>query len=380
MKRRMSARPYVMLLILFGLQGYVGWHLKLYLGEWLGFGGNVYAALYWPIYAVGAFGYLIARLLRRRLPVWVGLGLKRVGSYWLAVFEYAVLLLPFADLAAWLLRSQSVPPADAIMSVGTSVIVILLVIMLRGSWNAWSPIVRKHEVELSKTAGEWKELHIAVASDLHLGTTVGKRHLARLVRRVNELQPDLVLLPGDVLDDDVEPFIRRQYGHQLAQMQATLGVYAVLGNHEYYGGGIETYVPAMSELQMPVLLDEALLLGDSFYLIGRKDKTDRSRASVAELTAGLDSGKPWILMDHQPSALREIADSGVDLSLSGHTHRGQMAPNHWITRRIFELDWGYKQIGRLHAFVSSGFGTWGPPIRIGSRSEILSITVRFGCH
>ena len=101
---------------------------------------------------------------------------------------------------------------------------------------------------------------------------------------------------------------------------------------------------------------------------------------MAELTAGLDPDLPVILMDHQPSALREIAEAGVDLSLSGHTHRGQMAPNHWITRRIFELDWGYKRIGGLHAFVSSGFGTWGPPIRIGSRNEILSITVRFGCQ
>ncbi|MNT99041.1 putative metallophosphoesterase [compost metagenome] len=82
-------------------------------------------------------------------------------------------------------------------------------------------------------------------------------------------------------------------------------------------------------------------------------------------------------MDHQPSALQEAADNGIDLSLHGHTHRGQMAPNHWITRRIFELDWGYLRKGNLHAFVSSGYGSWGPPIRIGSRSEILDITIRF---
>ncbi|QHW34095.1 metallophosphoesterase [Paenibacillus rhizovicinus] len=378
--RKMPTRLYVILLIFSGLQVYVGWHAKLYLAEWLDLRGGLFEAVFWTVYAIVAFSYLLSRMLRRTLPAAAAKSLKGIGSYWIGLFEYAVLLLPFADLAAWLLRALDVSNAHAIMYVGTAVILVLLAIMLRGSWNAWSPIVRDYDVAIAKTAGEMKQLHIVVASDLHLGMTVRNRHLDRLVRRANALKPDLMLLPGDVLDDDVEPFIRRKYGHQLAQINSTFGTYAVLGNHEYYGGGVDTYVPAMNELGMTVLLDETVTIGGGFYLIGRKDKTDRARASVEELTAGLNPDMPVILMDHQPSALREIAEAGVDLSLSGHTHRGQMAPNHLITRRIFELDWGYKRISQLHAFVSSGFGTWGPPIRIGSRSEIFSITVRFGCQ
>ncbi|NBD25847.1 metallophosphoesterase [Paenibacillus sp. T1] len=373
-------RMMLMLFIFVCLQAYAGWHLKLFIGEWLNLGGAAFEAVFWPLYVIVAFGYLFSRLLRKRLPGPVVLTWKRAGAYWVAVFEYAVVLLPFADLAAWLLRALSISNADAILYVGSAVIVLMLAIMLRGSWNAWSPIVREYAVAIDKPAGGLKELRIAVASDLHLGTTVGRRHLDRLVRRANALEPDLMLLPGDVLDDDVEPFVRFNFGDQLAQIKAKFGTYAVLGNHEYYGGGIDIYVKAMHGLGIPVLLDETVTIGDGVYLIGRKDKTDRDRASVAELTAVLNDDKPRILMDHQPSAIREIAGAGVDLSLHGHTHRGQMAPNHWITRRIFELDWGYKQFGSLHAFVSSGFGTWGPPIRIGSRSEILFITVRFGCQ
>ncbi|MOA56893.1 putative metallophosphoesterase [compost metagenome] len=83
------------------------------------------------------------------------------------------------------------------------------------------------------------------------------------------------------------------------------------------------------------------------------------------------------MLDHQPSDLASAAEQGIDISVSGHTHRGQMMPNHLITKRLFELDWGYLRKGGLHAIVSSGFGTWGPPIRIGSRSEVVQIEVEF---
>lgn len=87
---------------------------------------------------------------------------------------------------------------------------------------------------------------------------------------------------------------------------------------------------------------------------------------------------PIIAMDHQPTDLQAAADNGVDLLLCGHTHRGQMAPNHLVTRRMYELDWGYKQKGSMHTIVSSGFGFWGPPLRLGSQSEIVQIEVTFG--
>lgn len=99
--------------------------------------------------------------------------------------------------------------------------------------------------------------------------------------------------------------------------------------------------------------------------------------SVGQLLSEADLSKPVILLDHQPYALQTAADAGADLMLSGHTHRGQMAPAHLVTRRLFELDWGYLKKGAMHVIVSSGYGLWGPPVRLGSRSEIIDIRLKF---
>lgn len=262
-------------------------------------------------------------------------------------------------------------------------LVVLVVALVRGSWNAWSPYVRAHKIRIGKQASGRERLTVAVVSDLHLGNIVGRRHLERLIQHMEQIRPDLILLAGDVIDDSIEPFIRNRMGEVLGRLRAPLGVYAVLGNHEYYGGHIERYMKQMDDIGIRVLTDETVLVGDMLYVVGRKDKTadsfdGRSRLTVEQLTAHIDKNKPVIAMDHQPREFAKAEAAGVDLLLSGHTHRGQFAPNHWITRRLFELDWGYKQYKSMHAVVSSGFGTWGPPIRLASRSEIVRLELEFG--
>jgi len=120
----------------------------------------------------------------------------------------------------------------------------------------------------------------------------------------------------------------------------------------------------------------------SFYIVGREDTASnrfyqQDRKKVSELTENIDKNLPIILIDHQPKELQQAYESGIDLQLSGHTHRGQFFPNHIVTRRIFELDWGYLDRDGLHVVVTSGYGTWGPPIRIGNKPEIVNIRMRF---
>lgn len=199
---------------------------------------------------------------------------------------------------------------------------------------------------------------------------------------MERIKPDLILLAGDVLDDVIEPFIRNRMAERLGRLAAPLGVYAVLGNHEYYGGHIEEYVERMAALGIPVLRDERATPGGILNVVGRKDKAAESmdpqgRKPVAELLKGVDRSLPIILMDHQPYGYAADEEAGVDIVVSGHTHRGQFAPNHWVTGRLFELDWGYLRKGRMHAVVSSGYGTWGPPVRLASRSEIVHLSVTF---
>jgi predicted MPP superfamily phosphohydrolase len=371
----MRNRFILFVLLFLVLNIYIGWHGAVFLRQ---IGGMPPAAVYWLIYFAVALSYLLARL--RFLPHPVRLALKIVGSYFFAMLEFAVMLLVPTDLAALLLCAFGVSTGPSVIVLGIAVIVLLAALMLRGSWNAWNPVTRSYDVFIPKQAGTHRELKIAVASDIHLGDIVGNRHLQRLVDRVREMKPDLILLPGDVIDDRIEPFIRHNMAEVMQQLQAPLGVYAVLGNHEYYGSQIEEYVQRMERIGVRVLRDETVLTGDSVYIAGRKDRTAEAtsgRLPVAELLEQADRSLPVILMDHQPYGFAKAAQAGADLLLCGHTHRGQYAPNHWITRRLFELDWGYMKKEQMHVVVSSGFGTWGPPIRIASRSEIVELNVRF---
>jgi predicted MPP superfamily phosphohydrolase len=212
---------------------------------------------------------------------------------------------------------------------------------------------------------------------MHFGRLSGVTHLRRLIKNIKEINPELILLPGDIIDDEPEPFIQKNMGEMMSELKAPLGVFGVLGNHEYYGRQIPQFIEQMKKINIKILMDEVLVIDDSFYLLGRKDKTDRERKSFKELLSEIDPSLPIIAMDHQPYEIKQAAGNGVDVLFSGHTHRGQMAPNHLITRKMFELDWGYLHKEQLHAFVSSGYGFWGPPLRIGSRSEILQIDLSF---
>jgi hypothetical protein len=359
---------------------YVGWHGELMLRA---LGASRFTGICWALFAMAAFGLLLGRL--PGMPGPAKRLLKVAGYCHFGVLQYGLLFLPLADAAYLAARPSSAAPEDSgrlILLLGGAVMALMAILFARGVRNARSPVVRTYDLEVPKPAGHIRRLHIAVVSDLHLGHLVGNRHLDRLLREMDRLRPDLILLAGDVIDDDIEPYIRNRMGERMKRLKAPLGVYAVLGNHEYYSGKIEAFVKAMDNAGIAVLRDEAKLVGGALYVVGRKDKTAESadpegRKPVASLIAPLDASRPVLVMDHQPTGYGEAEAAGVDVLISGHTHRGQMAPNHWITRRLFELDWGYKRRGNMHAVVSSGFGTWGPPLRLMSRSEIVLLRVRF---
>ncbi|WP_141433967.1 metallophosphoesterase [Bacillus sp. 03113] len=330
-----------------------------------------YPLLYAILMIIISYSYLISQFLKS-ITIF-----KVIGSFWFAVFQYCLLLLPIANLFVWLVGFTSIPKDALIIWAGWFVLLTIGLILGFGLYNAYSPTIRAYQIAIPKKGSHRKSLRIAMASDMHFGVLSGRKHVQRLVHLVNRLVPDIILLPGDIIDDDPQSFIKQKMGDLMKKLKAPLGTYGVLGNHEYYGGEIPQYLKEMNEIDIKILLDEVMTIDNSFFIIGRKDKTDKNRKSVEELVGNLNQDLPVILMDHQPSELNQAMNSGVDVILSGHTHRGQMAPNHLVTKKLFELDWGYKKKKQLHAFVSSGFGFWGPPIRIGSRSEILQIDITF---
>jgi predicted MPP superfamily phosphohydrolase len=222
-----------------------------------------------------------------------------------------------------------------------------------------------------------------MVSDIHLGEIMHNGRLMKLVKTIETLQPDILLLPGDVIDEDVGTFIKQEMAATFQKLAPKYGMYAVPGNHEYIGRQIETVVRYLEEAGIRVLRDEYVKVLDSFYIVGRDDKSqayygsELERKGLKRILEGVDDNLPLLLLAHQPNQLDEAVTNGIDLQLSGHTHKGQLFPINFITGNMFEIDYGLIHKGSLNVIVSSGFGTWGPPIRIGNRPEIVDIVINF---
>lgn len=303
--------------------------------------------------------------------------LSIIGSYWMAAFSLLILLLPVIHIGLWLFRLTPLPRHHAQKWAGVVTLVMLVSLLSYGSFNAYSPIVREYDLQIDKKVEGLSHLKIVMAADMHYGILSGTSHAKRMVKEINALKPDIVLYPGDLIDDDLDAYLDREIDMILRNIKAPYGVYASLGNHDKLDGPTEKLIEALERSNMQVLYDETLTLEGKLTLIGRKDRTETDRAELAQLMEGTDPTLPLILLDHQPYELDIAEQNGIDLMLSGHTHRGQIAPAQLITNALFENDWGHLQKGSFHSIVTSGYGFWGPPIRLGSRSEIVQINVSF---
>lgn len=331
--------------------------------------------------------YIIGRVLER---VWispVSTFFTFVGSFWLAFMVYLLMAVLVIDLVRLILYFLPQPAFIAnnyeqiktFMFIGVSGLAAMVVVA--GHINALTPRVKRIDIQINKPAGRFKTLHIAAASDIHLGTLVGPRRTAKLVQMLNERNADIILFAGDIVDEDLAPVIRYDLGRSLVQLKAPLGVFAITGNHEYIGGA-EAAAKYLQEHGIQMIRDTSVKINESFYLAGRNDRDSKrfsakERKGLDEVLKGVDRTLPIIMMDHQPFNLQQVADAGVDFQLSGHTHHGQLWPFNYITSSIYELSWGYKKKGNSHFYVSSGYGGWGPPVRTGNRPEILDIYITF---
>jgi len=342
--------------------------------------------VYWPFFLLLSFSYLVSRFSEKFLPTFLYEGLTLIGAYWLAFMWYFLLVITALDLLRVLDRWLRLIPVEIKRNLnpalGLAVVVLVAGIVSYGAWNARHPQVKHYDLTIAKQAGPLKQIHVVMVSDIHLGTIVHNGNLTKMVNMVNDLKPDLILFAGDVFDENIESSNKQQVSDNFRKLSAPYGVFAVLGNHEYFGGNAEEAIKYLGEAGVKVLRDSSEKIAGSFYLIGRDDRSGARynggpRQELKTLMQGIDRAFPIILMDHQPSHLEEPVGQGVDLQLSGHTHAGQLFPIRLITRRIFEDDWGLLRKGDFQLIVSSGYGTWGPPVRLGNTPEVVDITIKF---
>lgn len=310
------------------------------------------------------------------------------GAFWLAAMVYLLMAVIAFDLLR--IVNHFIPFFDKIIpsallqrpyffTIGIATAVFLLV--FAGHLNALLPRTEQLSININKKLPQSEKLRIAMVSDIHLGTVISTKRLSRIIEHLNSVEPDVIMIPGDLVDEDLQPVIKQNLGALFGKLKAPLGVYASTGNHEYIGGA-DAAVDYLRAHDITVLRDTAEQILPGLWVIGRNDiESDRfageKRKSLAEITKNIPSEDIKIVLDHQPRAYEEAQEQQTDLILSGHTHHGQLWPFNYITQRMFPLSWGYKQFGQMHAYVSSGIGTWGPPVRIGNRPEVVVITLHF---
>lgn len=355
-------------------------------------------------YLCTAFSILAAFLLEpspaKRL-------LKQFSNTWLGVLLDALLVILTADLLRLVVK-RFLPGGNSRWKerlfsrrghglIGLGCILCIGGLSLAGIVSADHISVTNYELSVDKEVPGLDELKIILAADLHLGYSIGIPHMEQMVDLINKEDADLIVIAGDIFDNEYEALEDPELmAEVLGGIQSRYGVYACYGNHDIKEKVLAGFTFAgrgekASDLRMDAFLEKAgirllreegVLIDEAFYLYGRPDygrpgRGIRVRKTPAQLTEGMDLSRPVIVIDHQPRELQELADAGVDLDLCGHTHDGQTFPGNLTARLFWENICGYLQKGNMHNIVTSGVGVFGPDMRLGTRSEICVITVRF---
>ncbi len=254
------------------------------------------------------------------------------------------------------------------------------------AWGLYQTL-KKHEVTevpitLSRLPRAMDGFTIAQITDVHVGYTVTRAFVQRVVDQVNALRPDLIVITGDLVDGDAESLA--DIVEPVAELDAPHGVYFVTGNHEYYAG-VDSWLEVLGRLGVRVLRNERVSIGDdraSFDLAGVDDFQAAGMApghgpDLKRALADRDPGRELVLLAHQPRHVFEAKKHGVGLQLSGHTHGGQIWPWHYFVRAQQRgLLSGWSKHRDTQLYISRGTGYWGPPIRVGAPAEIAKIILR----
>ncbi len=360
----------------------------IFIRGWQALPQNLKARIpYIIIFCILSISFIAGRVIERFWLCPFSKTIVYIGSFWLGAMLYFFLIILLLDLArlinhyAPFIHHLSADYAKAKLSAFYVAISAVTVILIAGHFNALHPRIRRFEITIPKQTAV-KQLKVVAASDIHLGTIIGRQRFCSIVNKINELEPDIVLLAGDIVDEDLAPVIKENLGDALTQIKTKYGIYAITGNHEYIGG-VEAAVKYMEKHNIRVLRDDVFALNESIYVVGREDYSinrfsNADRKPLRTVLQDVDKTKPILMMDHQPYNLEQAIENGVDFQLSGHTHHGQLWPLNYITKAIYEISWGYRKIQNTHFYVSCGVGTWGPPLRIGNRPEIVVFNFYFG--
>jgi len=342
-------------------------------------------------------------------PAIVKDAMRYLGGCWMGFFLYALMLFLAADAVITIGRLFRLIPSPAPQNL--RVYACLAVMTLTAALMAYGIIhtsrirVTPYTIKLNNGKTLHSGMKIVMAADLHLGAAGSEKRLPKIIDAINNQKPDLVCLAGDIFNDSYNAISNPEKASELFRsLRATHGVYACPGNHDA-GKSADDMVEFLERSNIKLLSDEFDVLNGQIVVLGRLDPRPIGgfkglrRAAVSELILKMSNEKnitlinnksapgqtklftvngnmPIIVIDHNPKSIHEYGNE-VDLVLSGHTHKGQLFPANFITKAIYTADYGHyqKEHGAPNLIVTSGAGTWGPPMRIGTNCEIVSISL-----
>ncbi len=317
--------------------------------------------------------FFLSRTLRHGQPgQWAPI-LESVGMGWMGTLFLIFICLLTVDLLTlfgFLLPRLAPTLRELALFTGLMLSVVAVFQGVR------PPVVKDYQVSLSDLPHRMTGKRIVAMTDMHLGTQLGRAWLAERINQVQALNPDMVVLVGDILDG--HDGAMTQLIPEFRRLSAPLGVYAVLGNHEFYRGA-DLCTAVLKDAGISVLRNRWIEVHPGLIIGGIDDLTATRRSNIEEAAfsqtlANRPSGAA-ILLSHTPWQAQEAARSGIGLMLSGHTHNGQVWPFNFLVRRVYPLLYGAYPIDGMTTIVCRGTGTWGPRMRLWHPGEILNITI-----
>ena len=327
---------------------------------------------------------------------------SQIGSYWLGVSLYLILFLALFDLIRWIyskIRKDHYNDRIARTISAILIVICTAITSLYGIINAKIVHTTYYEVTIHKDGGNLKELTIGLFGDPQFGYNIGEYHLQQAVDILNENNVDLVLVAGDVFDNEYsaikDPDKLIELFHQI---NTKYGMYTVLGNHDveekilcgftFNDDDIKDKLASQDMLDflkkadLKLLYDDYITIEDSVTIYGRADYErpnlgNTTRKSAEEIAEEVDDSKPIIVLEHEPVEYDELEAAGVDLQLAGHTHDGQMWPAKIATDIIWKNPAGIYQSGNFTTITTSGLGLFGPNMRTGTIAEVCIVHITF---
>lgn len=303
-----------------------------------------------------------------KLPMSLSTAVYEIGTGWLIALLYMVIAFLLLDIGRLI---RLVPASFLKNSVWGSVTMLVLIggLLVYGYIHYNNKYRETITIKTAKPLS--KPIKAILLSDLHLGYHNRKGELSRWITIINNENPDIVLIAGDIIDRSIRPLKEDNMAEELRKINAP--VFACLGNHEYFAGEPNT-MSFYKESGITLLRDSTIVF-DSIQIVGRDDRMNMRRHKTAQLVEHLDKDRFTILLDHQPYNLEESEQNGIDLQVSGHTHHGQVWPISLITESVYECAFGSWKRGNTNYYISSGIGIWGGKFRIGTRSEYVVATI-----